>query len=119
MRVTTRVTAAIAGCGMALGMVSSPLMAQDKEPIRIGVMASLSGAFAQMGADGVDGVKLAVEEFGGEINGRPVKLFIEDSAMDPSVAVEKTRALVNRDGAQVVLGPLSGAAGLAVKKGAG
>jgi branched-chain amino acid transport system substrate-binding protein len=103
---------------MALALAGSPVLAQDEKPIRIGVIASLSGAFAQMGADGVDGVKIAFEEIGYEIAGRPVELFIEDGAMDPSVAVEKTRALVNRDKVQIVLGPLSGAAGLAVKNGA-
>ena len=86
-----------------------------EEPIRIGVMSCLSGAFAQLGQDGVDGVKIAFDEIGNTIAGRPVKLFIEDSAANPEVAVNKTRALVTRDKAQLVLGPLSGAAGQAVK----
>ncbi len=118
MKFPGKLTAAAAGCSIALALTGSPVLAQDEEPIRIGVISSLSGAFAQMGADGVDGVELALEEFGNEIAGRPVELFIEDGAMSPSTAVEKTRALVNRDEVQIVLGPLSGAAGLAVKNGA-
>ena len=118
MRFPAKLSSAAIACGAALAVAGAPAFAQDKEPIRIGVMSSLSGAFAQMGQDGVDGVRLAFEEVGNEIAGRPVELFIEDSAMNPSTAVEKTRALVNRDGAQLVLGPLSGAAGLAVKNGA-
>ncbi|MFP4538350.1 MAG: ABC transporter substrate-binding protein [Dichotomicrobium sp.] len=118
MKFPAKLCSAAIACGAALVIAGVPAFAQDEEPIRIGVMSSLSGAFAQMGEDGIDGVRMALEEVDNEIAGRPVELFIEDSAMDPSTAVEKTRALVNRDGAQLVLGPLSGAAGLAVKNGA-
>lgn len=82
-------------------------------------MASLSGPFAQLGQDGVDGVKIAFDEVDNKIAGRPVKIFVEDSAANPQTAVIKTRALVTRDKAQLILGPLSGAAGQAVKDSAG
>ena len=88
------------------------------EPIRIGVLAVLTGAFAQLGLDSVDGVKLAFEEVDYKIGGRPVKLYIEDTAATPTLAVEKTRAVISRDNCRIVLGPLSGAEGLAVKKSA-
>jgi branched-chain amino acid transport system substrate-binding protein len=98
---------------------SSAIPASSQEPIRVGVMASLSGPFAQLGQDGVDGVKIAFDEVDNKIADRPVKLFIEDSAANPETAVIKTRALVTRDKAQLILGPLSGAAGQAVKDSAG
>lgn len=99
--------------------IGTAAIAQDEvEPIRIGVLASLTGPFAQLGADGVDGVQLAVAEFGGQIAGRPIELFIEDDAADPNTSIEKTRALVNRDNVDIVLGPLSGSAGEAVKNNA-
>ena len=92
--------------------------AQAAEPIRIGVLATLTGPFAALGEEGVDGVKMAFEEFNNELGGRPVKLFIEDTSADPDTAVTKTRALISRDKCQLVLGPLSGAEGLAIKKSA-
>ncbi|GIL09001.1 MAG: ABC transporter substrate-binding protein [Chloroflexota bacterium] len=99
--------------------IGAAAIAQDAvEPIRIGVLASLTGPLAQLGADGVDGVQLAVAEFGGQIAGRPIELFIEDDAADPNTSIEKTRALVNRDNVDIVLGPLSGSAGEAVKNNA-
>lgn len=100
-------------------LFTGAIQAQDTvEPIRIGVLASLTGPFAQLGADGVDGVNLAIEEFGGQIAGRPIELYIEDDAADPNTSIEKTRALVNRDNVEIVLGPLSGSAGEAVKNNA-
>lgn len=102
-----------------LSLCALPALAEKEEkPIKIGVLAVLTGAFAELGQDSVDGVKLALEEVDYEIAGRPVKLFIEDTAATPTLAVDKCRALINRDGCQIVLGPLSGAEGLAVKKSA-
>jgi branched-chain amino acid transport system substrate-binding protein len=89
-----------------------------KKPIRIGVMATLTGAFATLGEESVDGVKLALEEVNNEIAGRPVKLFIEDTDATPDTAITKARALVNRDKVSIIQGPLSGAEGIALKKNA-
>ena len=87
--------------------------------LRIGVLAPTTGAFAGLGEDMVAGVKMKLDELGGEIAGRPVKLFIEDTQLDPDVAIEKARALVNRDKVSIVIGPLSGGESLAVKQAAG
>jgi branched-chain amino acid transport system substrate-binding protein len=86
------------------------------EPIRLGVLAPLSGAFAWIGEENVMGVNIAMEELGNEIAGRPVELFIEDTQIDPDVAIEKARALVNRDNVHFIVGPLSGSTSLAVKE---
>lgn len=95
--------------------VSGSALAQQSEPIRIGVVSSLSGPFAQLGEDGMDGVKIALEEVGYKIGDREIVLFVEDDGANPSTAIEKVRALINRDKVQLVLGPLSGSAGQAVK----
>lgn len=86
------------------------------EPIKVGVLAPLSGAFAGLGEDNVWGVKRAFEEVDYMVAGRPVELFIEDTQIDPDVAIEKARALVNRDDVDVIIGPLSGGTSLAVKE---
>jgi len=95
----------------------NPIAAQptNQEPIRIGVVATLSGAFAQLGQDGVDGVQIAFDEVNSQIGGRPVKLFIEGTDASSASALDKVRALVNRDKVQLILGPLSGAEGQSVK----
>jgi branched-chain amino acid transport system substrate-binding protein len=89
---------------------------EEEEPIRIGVLAPLSGAFAGLGEENVVGVEIAMEEIDYEICGRPVELYIEDTQIEPDVAVEKARALVNRDDVHFIVGPLSGSTSLAVKE---
>ncbi|UCB45725.1 MAG: ABC transporter substrate-binding protein [Spirochaetota bacterium] len=101
---------------VVLSFCALPAFAQ--KPIRIGVLATLTGAFAELGQDSVDGVKLAFEEVDYKVAGRPIKLYIEDTAATPTLAVDKCRALINRDRCSIVLGPLSGAEGLAIKKSA-
>lgn len=88
----------------------------EAEPIRLGVLAPLSGAFAGLGEDNVAGVEIALEEVDYTIAGRPVEVFIEDTQIEPDVAVEKARALVNRDNVHFIVGPLSGSTSLAVKE---
>ncbi len=114
MNILSRLTYAVVALGATLAMAAPPALAQE-DPIRIGVIASLSGAYAQLGADAVDGVEIAFEEIDYTIEGRPVEIFIEDGQMSPATAAEKARALINRDNVDLILGPLSGSAGLAVK----
>jgi branched-chain amino acid transport system substrate-binding protein len=93
-------------------------VASDVEPIRIGVLAPVTGAFAGLAEHNVLGVRLALEEVDYVIAGRPVQLFIEDTQINADVAIEKARALVNRDHVHVIIGPLSGGTSLAVKNAA-
>jgi len=112
----------LSACGTEAAPTPSPADSQhtgapgtSKEPLRVGVLVTLTGAFAQLGQDGADGVKIAFDEIGNKINGRPVKLYIEGTDATASTALDKARALVNRDKVQLILGPLSGAEGQAIK----
>lgn len=89
------------------------------EPIRIGVLATLTGAFAQLGQDGVDGVNIALDEIEWKVGDRPIELFVESTDSTAASAISKARTLIERDGVEIVIGPLSGAEGQAVKDGAG
>ena len=100
-------------------VASAPVGAgENGEPIRIGVLAPLSGAFAGLGEDGVTGVEIALDEVNYTIAGRSVELFIEDTQITADIAIEKARELVFRDDVHVVIGPLSGGTTAAVKSAA-
>src|SRR6478672_7772093 len=63
--------AATAGC-------ASTVFAQDK-PFKIGVIADMSGLYADMtGMGSVRSVELAVETFGGNLNGRKIVVVQAD-----------------------------------------
>ena len=98
--------------GTALTAV--PAAAADQE-IRIGVISVLEGAFAALGQDGIRGAELAVREVGGTVAGRPVKLITMSSDASPDSAVNGARKLIEQDKVDLIVGPLSGSEGIALR----
>ncbi len=84
-------------------------------PVKIGLLATLEGPFAAGGADGMRGAELAVRERGGMVAGRKIELIKASSDAKPDVAVNATRKLVEQDKVEIMVGPLSGGEGIAVK----
>lgn len=85
------------------------------QPVKIGLLATLEGPFAAGGADGMRGAELAVKERGGMVAGRKIELVKASSDAKPDVAVNATRKLVEQDKVDIMVGPLSGGEGIAVK----
>src|SRR5262245_27251552 len=84
-------------------------------PIKIGVLAPLSGPLAALARDIVDGARLYVDEVNGEMVGRKVELIVEDYEFKTAVALTKTKKLVERDGVHIVTGVILSAAAIAMK----
>jgi branched-chain amino acid transport system substrate-binding protein len=93
--------------------LAAPAMAQDT--VKMGALATLEGAFTVLGEDGMRGVRLALEESGHMAGGKKIELITGSSDASPDSAIRATRKLVEQDGVQVLIGPLSGSEGLAVK----
>ncbi len=95
-------------------MLAGPAMAQD-DSVKMGALATLEGAFAVLGEDSMRGVKMALEEFEYTAGGKKIELITGSSDASPDSAIRATRKLVEQDGVKVLVGPLSGSEGLAVK----
>src|SRR5215831_734975 len=89
--------------------------AETKTPIKIGVLAPLTGPLAPPARDIVDGARLYVDEVNGEMVGRKVELTVEDYEFKAAVALTKTKKLVERDRVHVVVGVILSAAAIAMK----
>lgn len=70
---------------------------QGAEPIRVGYLGSLSGIFAQVGKDMLDGLKLALEQSPCQAGGRAIQLVEKDTQGNPATAQSKYRKLVQQD----------------------
>ena len=90
----------------ALATIAAGAHAEDKDKLKIGVIATLSGPPAVLGQQLRNGFELAVKELGGKMGGREVELFVQDDELKPDVAVSKVRALVDRDKVDFVVGPI-------------
>ncbi|MEL6570891.1 MAG: ABC transporter substrate-binding protein [Pseudomonadota bacterium] len=102
----------IAVSALALSAAALPASAED---IKIGVISILEGAFAALGQDGIRGVEMAVADANGEIAGKSVEMIVVSSDASPDSAVNAARRLIEQDGVQVIVGPLSGSEGLALR----
>ncbi len=76
---------------------------ENKEPIRIGVVAPLSGAFASEGLELRRGYELAVQEAGAQIDGRPVELVFGD-AQTPEDTIAEVNRLATRENVDLFVG---------------
>jgi len=102
-------------CAAAVAAVSGSAFAQQGQPVKIGLLATLEGPFAAGGADGMRGAELAVIQRGGTVAGRKIEIIKASSDAKPDVAVNATRKLVEQDKVDIMVGPLSGGEGIAVK----
>lgn len=77
------------------------------EPIKVGVVLSKSGTFANFGIGEEVAAKLAAQEINaaGGAGGRPIELIIKDDAGTPDQAISVTRELIDRDRVVAILGP--------------
>lgn len=82
-----------------------PLGAQTPEPIRIGLIASFSGAYADYGRQFDAGIALWLKENQGRVAGRPVEILRRDTAGPaPDLARRHAQELVVRDRVDLIAG---------------
>jgi branched-chain amino acid transport system substrate-binding protein len=86
--------------------------ASDKEPVKIGVLLPLTGGAAAGGKKELIGIELAQEEInqlGGVLDGRPIKLIVEDTESRPEAGMDGVHKLVDVEKVSVILGAHSSA----------
>lgn len=98
---------------MALVLGLQPAQATDK--LKLGVTATLEGTYTVLGEDGIRGLKVALNEFGNKAGGREIETIIVSTDGSPDSAIRAVRKLVEQDKVDIVLAPLSGSEGIAVK----
>jgi branched-chain amino acid transport system substrate-binding protein len=85
------------------GLLAS-FAAQAAEPVKIGMITTLSGGGSHLGIDVRDGFALAIAQEGGTLGGYPIELIIEDDARKPDKAKEISDRMVERDKVAIMTG---------------
>src|SRR3954464_15702143 len=80
--------------------------AQGQEKLKIGIIATLSGPPAVLGQQLRNGFNLAIKDLNGKLGGRDVEVIVADDELKPDLAVNKVKALVDRDKVDFVVGPI-------------
>src|SRR5215471_8020980 len=94
----------MAGC-LILGMNLLPTHALAEE-LRIGMLAPMTGPFAQIGKDMTNGFEMYLEQVKNKFGGADVKLIVEDTQGKPPVAVLKAEKLIRQDQVHMFVGGL-------------
>jgi ABC-type branched-subunit amino acid transport system substrate-binding protein len=97
--------------------VIRPPWASAQVPIKVGIATDLTGAIGYAGNANANIAKLVVKEINdkGGVLGRPLELYIEDTASNESVAVANVRKLIQRDKVDVVFGGITSSMRNAIK----
>jgi branched-chain amino acid transport system substrate-binding protein len=83
---------------LGLAIAASPLvavsaaMAQDNTPFKIGVLSDMSGVVMDLSGPGtLTSIKMAVEDHGGKVLGRPIQLLEGDHLNKPDIGISFAR----------------------------
>jgi len=108
----TRRAVAIAAVCAALPM---SVLAQAKDPVRIGLVSSKSGVFAQQGEEVIRAVQFAIEEANakGGVDGRKVEVQFADDEGTPDAGRRNAEKMA-RDGYNLLIGPIPSSISLAI-----
>lgn len=111
-----KTTVFLTGAALAAALPLAAL-AQAREPVKIALVTSKSGAFATMGADVANGIKFAVDEANakGGVDGRKVVLAEGDDESTPD-AGRRVAEKLSREGHNLIIGPITSSISLAISQ---
>ena len=82
----------------------APIASADESTVRIGVLTDMSGQLADYSGPGaVEAARMAVAEFGGSVNGKPIEIIFADHQLKSDVALGILRQWYDTRGVDAVL----------------
>ena len=84
------------------------------DELHIGFIAPMTGIFAQVGKDMVDGFQLYLTEHGNKLGGMDVKVIFEDDQAKPDLGVTKAKKLILSDKVDMFIGGVLASTGYAL-----
>ena len=103
---------------VAAGVLSTTAQAAiSDDEIRIGYLADMSGTYRDLsGPGGLEALKMAVEDFGGQVNGKKIVIFNADDLNKPDVGANTVRQWIDEKNVDVVTGLVATSVVMAVNK---
>jgi branched-chain amino acid transport system substrate-binding protein len=91
--------------------------AENSEPVKVGVLTDMTGAFGIVGKSNEAVAKFTINEINenGGVLGRQLEMVLADSATDAAIATQVASRLVNQDKVAVVVGGVASFTRVAVR----
>lgn len=84
--------------------------------VKIGVMNDQSGPYADNGGPGtVEAARMAIEDFGGEVNGKKIELVIADDQNKPDIGAAIAQKWVDDEGVDAIVGGSASSIAIAIQ----
>ncbi|MFI0444478.1 ABC transporter substrate-binding protein [Actinomadura sp. 6N118] len=103
---------ALSGCGSSLDQSGGGSSGSD---VKVGLLVPLSGVYAPLGEDMRNGFQLYLDQHGGKLGGRTVKLVTADEGEGPQTGVPAAQKLVTQDQVTTVVGVVNSATVLGMR----
>lgn len=97
------------------GIVYFATRGSQGSQLKVGVLTTLTGESAKYGRSALNGIRMAADNINanGGIDGKQVRLVVEDDGSDPGIAVTAFTKLATIDKVPVIIGPISSSAAMA------
>ncbi len=106
---------AAVSAALAAGTTLAHSQQLSDDALRIGVLTDISGVYADISGKGaVEAVKMAVEDYGGTMFGKPIEVVFADHLNKPDVGAGRAREWFDRGGVDMITDLANSAVALAV-----
>lgn len=109
--------------GLAAGLLAGILAAAPGHAetatgaVKVGVLTDMSGILASgLGAGSVDGARMAIEDFGGKMFGKPIELVFADHQNKPDIGSTIARQWLDEGGVDLIADVGNSAVALALRE---
>ncbi len=114
-RLTSLCFAAAAGVALTTGAARAA-----DDAVKVGFITDMSGLYADIdGQGGLEAIRMAVADFGGKVNGKPIQVVYADHQNKADIAASRAREWFDRDGVDLLIGGTNSATGLSMNQVAG
>jgi branched-chain amino acid transport system substrate-binding protein len=87
------------GVALASFLIGSSAALADQDVVKIGILTDMSGQMKDYSGPGaVVAAKMAVDDFGGKVNGKPIEIVSADHQLKPDTAMGILRRWYDREG---------------------
>ncbi|UGY03809.1 ABC transporter substrate-binding protein [Bradyrhizobium quebecense] len=107
------IVTSLSAAGLIAAVLAGPALAQQT-PLKIGVLTDFQSVYSDIGGAGnVEATKMAIEEFGGSIFGKPIELVTADALNKADVAATITRKWYEAENVDMIIDMPTSATALA------
>jgi branched-chain amino acid transport system substrate-binding protein len=117
MKLKAKVIAMAVASIAAAGFGANASAQISGDVVKIGFITDISGLYSDIdGQGGVEAIKMAIADFGGNVNGKKIELVTADHQNKADIAASKAREWFDRDGVDMLIGGTNSGTNLAMAK---